>query len=596
MKELIISFNDCCFGYTKNRIFENIFRNINKGDKVALVGKNGAGKTSLMKLISKEKQFDEGESWFHPHLLIGYLNQKENFVYNSSTRDFLKQFCGINSDQEFKIESFCQELKIDLNLTFDNLSGGQRKKVFLINLLVKDPNLLLLDEPTNHLDIESILWLENYLNKKFKGSFIIVSHDRKFLENTTNKVFWIDRRKIKISPKGFYNFETWSSKLIEHERKTLKNKGNFLKQELEWISKGIKARRKRNIRRKNLAKNLEITFKKDHKEFLKSISKVKFQKIDEDEDLGPNVIAQFFNVTKSYNENILFDKFDFKLVRGEKIGLIGKNGTGKSTFFKLLTGEIQPENGSVKFKNSINYSYFDQLGGQFDDKKSIKENLVPGGGDFIEVNGIKKHICGYIKNFLFLPDEVNNLVSTLSGGQRNRLLLAKILAKPNKLMILDEPTNDLDSETLEILVDYINDYRGTVLISSHDRKFLDETTDKVFYFSGKGDIKLHLGLCSEIISKIDEVKQSNSNDKSNNKQKFNKINYNKEIEKILKKMSKIEDKLNEAKFMLQDKNLFKNNKLKFDEVVNNISKYEQDLSYLEKKWIKLEEESLTYHS
>lgn len=599
MRELLLSLKDISFGFSKNKVFENISVNINNSDKIALVGKNGVGKTTLMDIFSKKKIIDLGDSWFMPNLSIGYLSQKKKLNFSGNARDLIKKLCENEINFEFKLKQYAEELKLNLDHEISSLSGGLKRKVLLIELLIKNPKLLLLDEPTNHLDIESIIWLENFLVKEFNGAFLIVSHDREFLEKTTNKVFWLDRKKIKISPKGFYDFENWSNQIIEHEKKVLKNKNIFLREELGWLSKGIKARRKRNIKRKNQVKELENELQKEQSDFIKSITKVKLSHLEDNENiLGPNVVANFHNVSKSYVNNnkelVLFKKFNFKLHRGEKIGLIGKNGSGKSTMFKLLNGEIKADFGSVKIKPSIDFSYFDQLGDQFCDKKSIKENLIPGGGDYINVNGIKKHICGYIKNFLFEPSDVNNLVSTLSGGQRNRLLLAKVLANPRQLMILDEPTNDLDSDTLDILIDFINDYKGTILISSHDRKFLDETTEKIFYFSGDGEVDLHLGSCSEILEKIKNKKPlvTKTKDLKISKTKI-KINYKKEIEKILKDIQKTEKKILAAKLVLEDSELFQKDKIKFEKIVDEISNYERALLLLEKKWILLEEENLT---
>ena len=596
MRELLLSLNNCSFGYSKNKIFENLFFNINDGDKIALVGRNGVGKTTLMEILSKKKTIDDGKSWFLPNLNIGYLTQKEKKFFSGNTSEFIKNSCKDEINFEFKLERYAKELKLDLNLDFNTLSGGLKRKVYLIELIIKNPKLLLLDEPTNHLDIESIIWLETYLAKEFKGSFLVVSHDKKFLERITNKVFWLDRKNIKISPKGFYDFHNWSSQIIEHEKKVLRNKNNFLKQELDWLSKGVKARRKRNMKRKIQAKELELSIKQEQSEFINSIKKVSVNQADEnDEFFGSNVVANFFNVSKAYcDDNItLFKDFNFKLHKGEKIGLIGKNGSGKSTMFKFLTGDTKPDLGSVKIKHSNNFSYFDQMGTQFNDQKSIKENLIPGGGDYLAVNGFKKHICGYLKNFLFDPNDVNNLVSTLSGGQRNRLLLAKVLANPKQLMILDEPTNDLDSDTLDILTDFINGYKGTVLISSHDRKFLDETVDKILFFHGNGKIELHLGLCSEILLKFQNMKLPfEKKTKIRNENKTSTINYHREIQKILKKIQVIEKKIQLEKKSLENPQLYKNDKLKFDEVVNKISNYEKNLQLLEKEWIFLEEQNL----
>ncbi len=596
MRELLLSLNNCSFGYSKNKIFENLFFNINDGDKIALVGRNGVGKTTLMDILSKKKTIDGGKSWFLPNLTTGYLVQKKKQYFSGNTRQFIKMSCKDETNFDYKLERYAKELKLNLNLEFNTLSGGLKRKAYLAELIIKNPKLLLLDEPTNHLDIESIIWLEKYLAKEFKGSFLVVSHDRTFLKKITNKVFWLDRKNIKISPKGFYDFDNWSSQIIEHEKKVLKNKNNLLKQELDWLSKGVKARRKRNMKRKIQAKELELSLKQEQNEFIKSIKKVNVTQAEENNDFfGPNVVASFFKVSKAYCENkiTLFKDFNFKLHKGEKIGLIGKNGSGKSTMFKFLTGDIQPDSGSVKIKHSINFSYFDQMGSQFNDQKSIKENLIPGGGDYLDVNGFKKHICGYLKNFLFDPKDVSNLVSTLSGGQRNRLLLAKVLANPKQLMILDEPTNDLDSDTLDILINFINGYKGTVLISSHDRNFLDETVDKIFFFHGNGEIELHLGSCSEMLLKFQNKEfPTEKKMKIKNQKKISKINYHKEIQKILKQIQIVEKKIQLEKKSLEDPQLYKKDKLKFEEVVNKISDYEKNLKLLEKDWIFLEEQNM----
>ena len=592
MKELLLSIQNCFFSFTKENIFEDISLNVHTSDKIALVGKNGVGKTTIMEIISQSRILDKGETYYKPLINIGYLKQKNNVKFDGKVKDFLlniEKKTHLNFSQ--KINEFCTELKVDSNLSFNNLSGGLKRKVFLIYELLKQPDLLLLDEPTNHLDVDSIFWLEEYLCSFFKGAFIIVSHDREFLNKTTKKVFWIDRKKIKISPKGFYNFDEWALEEIEHEKKIIKNKNNLLKQELTWLSKGIKARRKRNIRRKENIIKLEKDLKLKKSDFIKSIARVKFAQ-NEQSDFGPNILANFFNVTKYYYNNErkinLFLNFNYKLHKGEKIGILGKNGSGKTSFFKLLINQIKPDSGNVKLRKSIEYSYFDQLGDQFNDKKSIKENMIPGGGDYIDVNGKKIHICGYLKNFLFDPSSVNDLVSTISGGQRNRLLLAKVLANPKNLMILDEPTNDLDMDTLDILSDFINEYQGTVLIASHDRDFLDKTTSKIFFFHGNGEIEISNDSCSDLLDKIYKKKVINSSLTKISKKKP--ISNQKKLNKILVRIEKIEQQIIQLNMTLQlDSELYSKDRNKFDNIVLNIEDLNLELKNLEEQWSLIDE-------
>tara|TARA_B100000524_G_scaffold347993_1_gene251235 strand:+ start:51 stop:1853 length:1803 start_codon:yes stop_codon:yes gene_type:complete len=598
-KQVYLSLQECSFSYTKNPILKSISISIHKNDKIALVGKNGVGKSTLMQILAKEKKPGGGDIWFEPTVKIGFLKQRDKFELDISIEEYLISKIRKKEPQNhiFKIDMICKELKIEKKFKINNLSGGLIRKVFLAELLINEPDVLLLDEPTNHLDIESIEWLEDYLKENFKGAFLVVSHDREFLNFTTNKVFWMDRGNIKISPKGFENFESWSSEIIEHEKRKLKNESNLIKNELNWLSKGVKARRKRNIRRKENIFELRSKFKKEKSEFIKSISNIRFSNTQNFE-LGPNIVAQFFNVSKNfYNEKKeikLFKDFNYKLMRGDKIGILGKNGSGKSTFFKLLINELKPDLGTVKLRKYIEYSYFDQNGDQFNEYKSIKENMIPGGGDYIEVNNIKRHICGYLKNFLFDPSNVNDNVITLSGGQRNRLLLAKILSNPKQLIILDEPTNDLDIETLDILIDFIQEYKGTVLIASHDRDFLDKTTNKLFYFANDR-IEISLDSCSDFLKKKKLNKKNiMKNEISLIQKKTKPQNNEKKIKQVLKKMEKIEEKIRVSSMTLTDLTLLKSDKNRFNEIAEEIKKHQIELSVLEKEWIELEESSIDF--
>ena len=595
VKEVFVSLNNCTFSYTNVPTIKDLSITIHQSDKIALVGKNGVGKTTLMDIISKSREPTLGEMWFNPGISIGYLKQKNFYSQNKLVNQYLENKFK-NVEQITKtIKNVCSELKIDQFEKLLNLSGGMMRKLALVELIISQPKMLLLDEPTNHLDIESIEWLENFLNKDFKGAFLVVSHDRKFLDNVTNKVFWMDRGNVKVSSKGFYNFDNWSQELIEHERRNIKNKENFLKNEKEWLSKGIKARRKRNEKRKENVSLFESNLKKEKSEFLRSISKIKFTQIN-DPELGPNVIAQFYNVNKNFllgkiNKKII-KNFNYKLVRGEKVGILGKNGVGKSTLLKLLIKKIQTDSGSVKLRDSIQYSYFDQKSEQINDSLSLKENLIPNGGDYLEVNSVKRHICGYLKNFLFDPAAVDDKVSTLSGGQKNRLLLAKILAKPKQLLLLDEPTNDLDLETLDLLKEYIKVYRGTVLIASHDRDFLDAVTEKIFFFSGDGEIEISFEKCSNLLKKR-KLKLENHLKEKIESENYKKkpISLDKKIKQILGKMEKLEKQIYINTKIVQEID-FKHNNEKFFLISKKIQDDQQEIIELEKIWRELEEENL----
>jgi len=328
-KEVYFSLNDCNLSFGKKQLFKNLSLSIHEGDKIALVGKNGVGKTTLLKVISKEKLIDSGDLWINPRVSLGLLNQKEETKNNNSIFDFLSD--SLKDPilfNKYKINNICEKMKLNSSQNISNLSGGIRRRLNLASIIINEPELLLLDEPTNHLDIESIRWLESFLLNEYKGSFLVISHNRSFLKNVTNKVFWMDRGIVKVSPKGFFNFEEWSNELIEQEKREIHNKEKFLDGEIEWLSKGVTARRKRNIRRKKSINDFSSNLREERSEFLKSIAKTRIMLSEKTND-SPNLLINFFNVTKKFlegkKEKIIVNNFNYKLMKGQKIGIIGKS-------------------------------------------------------------------------------------------------------------------------------------------------------------------------------------------------------------------------------------------------------------------------------
>ena len=586
-KEVFLSLNDACYSLGKKSLINQISLSIHQNDQIALVGKNGVGKTTLLNILSKNKVIDKGEYWLNPHTKLGYLSQKNKIYSSKNILDYL-MFTSYENDfsSKYNVKRITKELKLELNKQVNFLSGGEKRKLALSLILLKNPDLLLLDEPTNHLDIDSISWLSDFLNNEFKGSFIVISHDRNFLKNVTNKVFWMDRGTIKTSSRGFYNFDSWKNELIEQEKRELKNKKQFLEEELTWLSRGVKARRKRNIRRKDNVGILKNSYEQQNREFIKSISKIQIPLESTNIDDGPNLLINFVNVSKSFlncNEKIkILKNFNFKLTRGEKIGVMGRNGSGKSTFLNLASNKLIADEGSIKIKKKVDFSFFDQSGEQFDDKKTIKKNLIPSGGDYIDIGEKKIHICGYLKNFLFDPKDVDRVTSTLSGGERNRMLLAKILAAPKEVLILDEPTNDLDTETIDLLIDFINLHQGSAFISSHDIDFLEQTCKKFLIFDDSDVIKL---TDKPIIKQLSKKKESI-------KQKFLKkekpINNEKLIKKILNKIEIKESYIFSLTEKLQKSNI-SHSEANYKELIDELKKAQNELEMLEKEWIEAED-------
>ena len=543
----LLSIRDTTISFAKKILFENLNLNLFPRDRVCLIGKNGAGKTSLMSAIYGSMDFDCGERWIAPKAVIGYLTQNEDIPRNLTVIKYIMGELKLDEHKSYLVDIVCDNLQIDKYSLTHNLSGGQKRRAHLAKALVLEPDILLLDEPTNHLDLVIIEWLEEYL-RSYNGALLVISHDRKFLEKVSNKVFWLRAGTIKINHEGYKNFDEWSQSIVDHEQRELLNLEKKVGLESGWLQTGVTGRRKRNIGRLHYLDELRQKLAAQRKLVNANKNHMKIEEKDFDDD-APQVIASLNNVSKSYdlpennlqqdagfsdstadnkdlsdsiktnaskdlqqsqNKKILIDKFSLKILRGEKIGILGKNGSGKSTFLKLLVGETLPDSGTVKLARDLQFSYFDQQRSAIQPKSSIQEILCGSGSEYVQLpNGKMRHICSYLKDFLFDPQDTKTMAGTLSGGQQNRLLLAKTLANPGNFLILDEPTNDLDMDTLDMLQDYLESYQGTLLVVSHDRDFLDNVVTNILAFEGDGEIISHLGCYSDYLEyKHQHLKQA----------------------------------------------------------------------------------------
>ena len=600
--QLILSIKEAMVRFKDKPIFEDLNFNLHQKSRIALVGKNGSGKTTLMKMIAGEIELEEGERWLENKIEIGYLNQE--FI-NLSNKNILQELVStINDDEEkkFKIDIITEALNINLKSKLIDLSGGQLRKVGLAKALINEPDILLLDEPTNHLDLEVIEWLENYLNK-YNGTIICVSHDRTFLSNVTDKVFWIDRGNLKISPKGFKFFDEWSQSLLEQEEKELRNRKQSLSVDIEWASRGVKARVKRNVRRLEQIKLMQKKLEEDETSYRRAISKIKVNSNIKFKDHAKS-ISEFFNVSKSFKTNSeeikILENFNFKINKGDRIGILGGNGSGKTTFLKLLLKEETPDKGTIKNFKNIEFSYFDQKRSDLFLKETIKKNMCPSGGDYINVMGKDRHVYGYLKEFQFDPKILNDYVSTLSGGQKNRLMLAKILANPKSCLILDEPTNDLDMDTLDLLEEILINYKGTLIIVSHDRDFLDQTVTRILAFQGDGKVIDCIGGYSDYLKlkknsfknknlikhDLNKVKKDNQSKISNNNKLTYKLEH--ELSIIPSEIEKLETIISQMNNILSDADLYTKNIDKFLESSKTLEMSKKKLDELETRWLELD--------
>ena len=492
-------------------------------ERVGLIGRNGTGKSSLLKVISGKFKLDDGLLVMQQGIKIAYVEQEPQFdpemsVFNAvasgmgESQAWLKEYdeltgqFGQGNDDELMERMHDIQVKLDaadawslpnkvetvldrLNLTGDmlmkTLSGGMQKRVALARALVSAPDVLLLDEPTNHLDFTSILWLEGLL-RDFKGSVLFITHDRSFLDNVSTRIIELDRGRLLSYPGNFTTYQVRKAEQLENEEVENAKFDKFLAQEEVWIRKGVKARRVRDEGRVRRLEALRLTrnARRDQQ------GQVKLE-VGSSERSG-KIVAELENVSKRFGDRVIIDNFSGTILRGDKVGLIGANGAGKTTLLKMILGELAPDTGSAKLGTKLQVAYFDQMRTQLNEEASLIETISPG-SDWVEINGQRKHSMSYLNDFLFSPERARSPVKTLSGGERNRLLLARLFAKPANCLVLDEPTNDLDIDTLELLEELLEEYKGTVFLVSHDRTFLDNVVTQVIVAEGAGKWREFVG-------------------------------------------------------------------------------------------------------
>ena len=449
---------------------------IGERDRLALVGRNGAGKTTLLKLLAGTVTGDEGRRTIRPGARVVLLEQDPDVTKYATLREFA--LAGPDAPHDYEVEALADQLGVDLERDAATASGGEKRRAALARALAEDPDVLLLDEPTNHLDLAAIEWLEDYL-QRFRGAFMAISHDRMFLSRLTKSSLWLERGLLRRAEVGFGGFEAWTETVYAEEAKNADKLDTKLKQELHWLARGVTARRKRNQGR--LAKLDELRIVRKAMVGPQGVAKLATTA----DDAKTKVVIDAEHISKAFGERVILDDFSIRVTRGERIGVIGANGAGKSTLLKLLTGEIEPDKGRIKRAATIQSILIDQGRKKLEAGKTVRDILADG-GDWVDVGGIRKHVAGYLKDFLFDPNVLEARIETFSGGERSRLLLAREFARPSNLLILDEPTNDLDLETLDLLQEVIDDYTGTVLIVSHDRDFLDRTVTMTVALDGSG--------------------------------------------------------------------------------------------------------------
>lgn len=588
----VYTLKDIKLRFGTNQLFRGVELYINRGDKISLVGRNGSGKSTLLKIIAGLQEPDEGEIFIQPNTTIGYMPQETDLSAYKTLRDVV--LSGLKDEESatkaYKAQMLIDQLNIAAEQNPEVSSGGERRKATLAKALIAEPDILLLDEPTNHLDMPTIEFLEKLI-ASYSGAVVVISHDRRFLCNISRTTFWLDRGTMRRNNRGFQFFEEWQDQVIEQEIIAQKHLDKKLAEETEWLHKGVTARRRRNQGR--LRRLLQL--RQERREQVKQIGSVN---MDVENTLWKSkLVIEAKHIEKAFGDRQIVKDFSTKIIRGNRIGIVGPNGAGKTTLIKLLTKKLEPDSGFVRIGKNLQEAYFDQNRFSLNPQKTLWQTLCEE-GDHIWVRGSYRHVVAYLKDFLFTPDQAKSPVASLSGGEKNRLMLAKVLAVPSNFLLLDEPTNDLDMDTLDLLQEMLSDYDGTMLIVSHDRDFLDKLVTSIIYMKGDGSVVEHIGSYSEVLAKISpdaEKEKTTTKNKScpkNDKPKMintRKLTYNQQrlLQVLPTQIEEIEKKIAEVTENLADTNLYQNDKERFFALSDELKELENQKSEAENQWLEI---------
>jgi len=547
-------------------------------ERVCLVGRNGSGKSTVMKLIKGEIKPDDGEIAYERGISIAELTQEVPQNISGKVSSIIAE--GLpNTEiwkQQHRVEEVLSRLNLNGSAEFENLSGGLKRRALLAKAIIAEPDLLLLDEPTNHLDIENIIWLEQFF-ARYNKTLLFVTHDRVFLQKIATRIIELDRGNLTNWECDYQSYLLRKSALLEAAEKENALFDKKLAEEERWIRQGIKARRTRNEGRVRELKQL----RRERQERREQIGKVNLQ-LQQAEKSG-KIVIEAENVSYAYDNNKpIIENFSTIILRGDKIGIIGPNGCGKTTLIQLLLGNLKPMGGHLKQGTQLQIAYFDQLRSQLNEDKTVREN-VGGGSDSVTINGKEKHIIGYLQDFLFSPDRANSPVNQLSGGERNRLLLAKLFTKPSNVLVLDEPTNDLDIETLELLEDLLVEYPGTVLLVSHDRAFLNNIVTSTLVFEENGKFSEYVGGYDDWLRQrpaLQEAPKETAKPKNNQDRRA--------LEKILKQIEKAEKEQENLHQIMAVPAFYQKNKEEISSTQQQLDAIEKKLEVLYKDWERME--------
>jgi ATP-binding cassette subfamily F protein uup len=593
----LLTLQDVALTFGGTPLIERAELTIAPGDRTCLVGRNGSGKSTLMRIAAGLVEPDRAVRFVQPGTTIRYLAQEPDFSGFETTLAFAESGLAPGDDAH-RARYLLESLGLNGSEDPRRLSGGEARRTALAQALAPEPDILLLDEPTNHLDLPAIEWLETEL-KRTRSALVLISHDRRFLSALSRATVWLDRGVTRRIEQGFSSFEAWRDAFFEEEERDKHKLDRKIADEEHWLRYGVTARRKRNVRRLG---NLHA-LRKDRREHRRPVGSVSMQ-AGEAESSGA-LVMEARGVSKSYGERRIVDTLSLRVMRGDRLGIVGANGAGKSTLIKLLTGEIAPDSGEIVLGTNLKPVILDQGRAALEPGMTVTDVLTGGRGDSVVVNGRSRHVIGYLKDFLFAPEQARTPVSVLSGGERNRLLIAKALAQPSNLLVLDEPTNDLDLETLDLLQEMLDDYEGTLLLVSHDRDFLDRVVGSVLVSEGEGRWVEYAGGYSDMLTQRGKgvearaaagKKSEGRAEKAEPRERAApppgkpKLGFKDqhELKTLPERIAKLEAAIGQLKTILADAGLYARDPARFEKASTMLAQAEADLAAAEDRWLELE--------
>ncbi len=594
----LLQLTDVALTFGGDPVFSGLSAVVQSGDRVALVGRNGSGKSTLMKVMAGLVESDSGDRVIPPGVSVGYMEQDPTMEGFATLGDYAAS--GLDPTEAYRVEMVAEGLKFDPSRSVETASGGERRRAALAKLMAEAPELMLLDEPTNHLDIEAVRWLENELANT-RAAYVLISHDRAFLRALTRATLWIDRGEVRRQETGFEGFEAWRDKIWEEEDIARHKMDRKIKAEARWAVEGISARRKRNMGRVRALQDLRA----ERAAMIRRQGTAAMQ-LDSGPTSGKKVI-EVEGLTKSFGDKPILKGLDITIQRGDRVAFVGPNGVGKTTVIKMLLGQEAPDTGRVKLGTNLEVAVFDQTRAQLDPDMSLWDSLtgdpsmrVGGRADQVMVRGTPKHVVAYLKDFLFDDAQARAPVRSLSGGEKARLLLAKLMAKESNLLVLDEPTNDLDIETLDLLQELLDTYDGTVLLVSHDRDFLDRVATTTIAMEGNGSATVYAGGWTDYLAqrgedeekpqKAREIKEVKEKPKAEKKSGLS-FTEKHRLDELPKVMDRLTAEIGKLEELLADPELFTKQPIKFQKATDALVERQEALAAAEEEWLELAEKA-----